>query len=147
LTPARWASCRVVAPSRLKVPKISNPASINRCLASSPGCAAIGLVISKHYIIRLNHSNTLFKRMNAKRRPGAQRKAKQLGGMTHQVNGGRPGRQARSRAQGSIGVPPVFPIRVQDDDQSLQGELRTPEPFADLQPSFRDTGETPMLPW
>src|SRR5271165_4569149 len=39
--------------------------------------------------------------------------------MTHHVNGGRPGRQARSRAQGSIGVPPVFPIRVQDDDQKL----------------------------
>ena len=35
------------------------------------------------------------------------------------MNGGRPGRQARSRAQGSIGVPPVFPIRVQDDDQKL----------------------------
>ncbi len=49
----------------------------------------------------------------------AQRKAKQLGGMTHHKNGGRPGRQARSRAQGSIGVPPVFPIRVQDDDQKL----------------------------
>ena len=30
-------------------------------------------------------------------------------------------RQARSRAQGSIGVPPVFPIRVQDDDQKLAG--------------------------
>ena len=30
-----------------------------------------------------------------------------------------PGRQARSRAQGSIGVPPVFPIGVQDDDQEL----------------------------
>src|SRR5271166_1307687 len=44
---------------------------------------------------------------------------KQLGGMTHHVNGGRPGRQARSRPQGSIGVPPVFPIRVQDDDQKL----------------------------
>ena len=37
------------------------------------------------------------------------------------LNGGRPGRQARSRAQGSIGVPPVFPIRVQDDDQKLAG--------------------------
>ena len=49
----------------------------------------------------------------------AQRKAKRLGGMTHHMNGGRPGRQARSRAQGSIGVPPVFPIRVQDDDQKL----------------------------
>src|SRR5271165_5813465 len=34
---------------------------------------------------------------------------------------GRRGRQARSRAQGSIGVPPVFPIRVQDDDQKLAG--------------------------
>jgi hypothetical protein len=45
--------------------------------------------------------------------------AKQLGGMTHHVNGGR--RQVRSRAQGSIGVPPVFPIRVQDDDQKLAG--------------------------
>ena len=30
--------------------------------------------------------------------------------------------------------------------KSLQGELFAPEPFADLQPSFRDTGETPMLP-
>jgi hypothetical protein len=39
--------------------------------------------------------------------------------MTHHVNGGR--RQVRSRAQGSIGVPPVFPIRVQDDDQKLAG--------------------------
>ena len=38
-----------------------------------------------------------------------------------QVKGGRPGRQARSRAQGRIGVPPVFPIRVQDDDQKLAG--------------------------
>ena len=37
----------------------------------------------------------------------AQRKAKQLGGMTHHVNGGMPGRQARGRAQGSIGVSPV----------------------------------------
>jgi len=51
----------------------------------------------------------------------AQRTAKQLGGMTHHVNGGRPGRQACSRADGSIGVPPVFPIRVQDDDQKLAG--------------------------
>ena len=41
--------------------------------------------------------------------------------MTHHVNGGRLGRQARSRAQGSIGVPPVFPIGVQDDDQKLAG--------------------------
>ncbi len=49
----------------------------------------------------------------------AQRKDKQPGGMTHHVNGGRPGRQARSRAPGSIGVPPVFPIRVPDDDQKL----------------------------
>src|SRR5271165_3574096 len=45
--------------------------------------------------------------------------AQQLSGMTHHVNGGRQGRQARSRAQGSIGVPPVFWIRVQDDDQKL----------------------------
>ena len=32
-----------------------------------------------------------------------------------------PDRQALSRAQGSIGVPPVFSIRVQDDDQKLAG--------------------------
>ena len=31
------------------------------------------------------------------------------------------GCQALSRAQGSIGVPPVFSIRVQDDDQKLAG--------------------------
>ena len=55
-------------------------------------------------------------------------------------------RQARSRAQGSIGVPPVFPNGVQDDDQKLAGRTSHREPFADLQPSFRDTGETPMLP-
>ena len=29
--------------------------------------------------------------------------------------------------------------------KALQGELRA-QPFADMQPSFRDTGETPMLP-
>src|SRR5271157_617963 len=33
-------------------------------------------------------------------------------------------RQARSRAHGrSIGVPPVFPIRVRDDDQKLAGRI------------------------
>ena len=29
--------------------------------------------------------------------------------------------------------------------KSLQGKLRA-QPFAEMQPSFRDTGETPMLP-
>jgi len=67
------------------------------------------------------------------------------GGMTHHVNGGRPRRRARSRAQSSIGVPPVFPIRVQDDDQKIAGRTSPQSQFADMQPSFRDTGETPML--
>jgi hypothetical protein len=47
----------------------------------------------------------------------AQRKNNQRGGMTHHVNLGRPGCRASSRAQGSIGVPPVFPIRARDVDQ------------------------------
>src|SRR5271165_5020069 len=57
-----------------------------------------------------------------------------------------PGRQARSRAQGSIGVPPVFPISVQDDDQELAVRTLPQSHSPDMQPSFRDTGETPMLP-
>src|SRR5271166_2452782 len=63
-----------------------------------------------------------------------QRKAKQLGGMTRHVKGGRPGRQARSRAQGSIGVPPVFPIGVRDDDQKLAGRTshRSHSPICSL---------------
>jgi hypothetical protein len=75
----------------------------------------------------------------------AQRKAKQLGGMTHHVNKRR--RQVRSRAQGSIGVPPVFPIRVQDDDQKLAG-LTSPfshSPICSHHSPTPDTGETPML--
>ena len=41
------------------------------------------------------------------------------------------GCQALSRAQGSIGVPPVFSIRVQDDDQKLAGPTlpRSHEPI------------------
>ena len=44
---------------------------------------------------------------------------------------GGPGCQALSRAQGSIGVPPVFSIRVQDDDQKLAGRTlpRSHEPI------------------
>src|SRR5271166_6992101 len=57
------------------------------------------------------------------RRGGIQKikEAKQLGAMTHHVNGGKPGRQARSRAQRSIGVSPVFPIGVQGGDQKIAG--------------------------
>src|SRR5271165_3619983 len=44
---------------------------------------------------------------------------------------GGPGCQALSRAQGSIGVPPVFSIRVQDNDQKLAGRTlpRSHEPI------------------
>src|SRR5271166_1262446 len=44
---------------------------------------------------------------------------------------GGPGCQALSRAQGSIGVPPVFSIRVQGDDQKLAGRTlpRSHEPI------------------
>jgi hypothetical protein len=66
--------------------------------------------------------------------------AKQLGGMTHHVNGGR--RQVRIRAQSSIGVSPVFPIRMQDDDQKLAG-ITSPRSHS---PICSHHSATPMLP-
>jgi hypothetical protein len=52
---------------------------------------------------------------------------------------------ARHRVHGIIGVSPVSPIPADGDDRKPERQTLSAVPFADFQPSFRDTGGTPML--
>jgi hypothetical protein len=54
-------------------------------------------------------------------------------------------RHPRRRAHRSIGVSPVSRIAPKGDDRRTKRRILPAKTFADFQPSFRDTGGTPML--